>query len=62
MAEGPGIALRYMKDNLDEALDVDFLTALDREAERMVLTGQTEDHLEAVQAFREKRSPVFAGR
>jgi enoyl-CoA hydratase/carnithine racemase len=62
LADGPRIALGLMKDNLDDALDVDFLTALDREAERMVLTGQTEDHLEAVQAFREKRSPVFAGR
>jgi enoyl-CoA hydratase/carnithine racemase len=62
LADGPRIALGLMKDNLDDALDVDFLTALDREAERMVLTGQTDDHLEAVQAFREKRSPVFAGR
>jgi enoyl-CoA hydratase/carnithine racemase len=62
LADGPRVALGLMKDNLDDALDVDFLTALDREAERMVLAGQTEDHLEAVQAFREKRSPVFAGR
>ena len=36
IAEGPTIALRYMKDNLDEALMFDFATARDHEAERMV--------------------------
>ena len=36
MAEGPTIALRYMKDNLDEALMFDFATARDHEAERMI--------------------------
>src|SRR6201985_3389848 len=35
LAEGPALALHYMKDNLDEALDVDFDTARDREAERL---------------------------
>ena len=36
MAEGPTIAMRYMKDNLDEALMFDFATARDHEAERLV--------------------------
>ena len=36
MAEGPTLALRYMKDNLDEALLFDFATARDHEAERLV--------------------------
>src|SRR5437762_5855355 len=31
MADGPAIAIRYMKDNLDEALLVDFATARDHE-------------------------------
>src|SRR3954470_21228047 len=35
IAEGPTIAIRYMKDNLDEALMFDFATARDHEAERM---------------------------
>ncbi|MGY4423393.1 enoyl-CoA hydratase/carnithine racemase [Bradyrhizobium sp. JR6.1] len=35
MAEGPTLALRYMKDNLDEALQFDFATARDHEAERL---------------------------
>ena len=61
MAEGPTIALRYMKDNLDEALLFDFATARDHEAERLIRTSMTADHREAVQAFIEKRKPVFKG-
>ena len=61
MAEGPSIALRYMKDNLDEALLFDFATARDHEAERLVRTAMTSDHREAVQAFIEKRKAVFRG-
>jgi len=61
MAEGPTLALRYMKDNLDEALLFDFSTARDHEAERLVRLTTTADHREAVQAFIEKRKPVFKG-
>ena len=61
MAEGPTIALRYMKDNLDEALLFDFATARDHEAERLIRTTMTADHREAVQAFIEKRKAVFKG-
>src|SRR3954453_9954198 len=62
MAEGPTIALRYMKDNLDEAVLFDFSTARDHEAVRLVRTTMTADHREAVQAFLEKRKPVFMGK
>jgi enoyl-CoA hydratase/carnithine racemase len=62
MAEGPAIAMRYMKDNLDEALAFDFATARDHEAERLVRTTMTEDHREAVQAFIDKRKAVFQGK
>ncbi len=61
LAEGPAKALRFMKDNLDEALMNDFLTSLDHEAERMVRTAGTTDHKEAVKAFVEKRKAVFKG-
>src|SRR6202521_2493973 len=47
MAEGPTIALRYMKDNLDEALLFDFATARDHEAESLIRTTMTADHREA---------------
>jgi enoyl-CoA hydratase/carnithine racemase len=62
IAAGPPIALRFMKDNLNRALVQDLGACLDLEAERMVLGAQTEDYLEAVKAFAEKRTPVFRGR
>jgi 2-(1,2-epoxy-1,2-dihydrophenyl)acetyl-CoA isomerase len=62
IAAGPPIALRLMKDNLNRALQQDLAACLDLEAERMVLGAQTEDYLEAVRAFGEKRPPVFRGR
>ena len=62
LADGPSVALRYIKDNLDEALELDYPTAIDREAERMLRTQGSEDHKEAVRAFVDKRKPVFKGR
>jgi enoyl-CoA hydratase/carnithine racemase len=61
MADGPTLALRYMKDNLDEALAFDFATARDQEAERLIRLTTTADHKEAVQAFIDKRKAVFQG-
>ena len=61
LADGPTLALRYMKDNLDEALAFDFATARDHEAERLIRLTTTADHREAVQAFIDKRKPVFRG-
>ena len=62
LAEGPTLALRYMKDNLDEALLFDFATARDHEAARLVRLTTTADHKEAVQAFIDKRKAVFKGK
>ena len=50
-----------MKDNLDEALLFDFATARDHEAARLIRLTTTADHREAVQAFIDKRKPVFKG-
>ncbi|MGH6717006.1 MAG: enoyl-CoA hydratase [Bradyrhizobium sp.] len=60
-AEGPALALRTMKDNLDDALVLDYAAARDREAERLVRLTTTADHREAVQAFIDKRKPLFTG-
>ncbi|MBS0526267.1 MAG: enoyl-CoA hydratase/isomerase family protein [Proteobacteria bacterium] len=62
LAEGPRIAYRNIKDNLDEAPFIDYPTAMHREAERLVAASRTADHKEAVAAFVEKRKPVFKGR
>ena len=62
LAAGPPIATRYMKDNLNRALGASLEDCLELEARRMVASAQTEDYLEAVQAFAEKRPPEFKGR
>ena len=51
-----------MKDNLNRAQREDLQSCLDAEAERMVQSAQTDDYLEAVKAFHEKRAPQFRGR
>jgi enoyl-CoA hydratase/carnithine racemase len=61
LAEGPSIALAYMKDNLDRAVTSDFLDSMDQEAEKMVRAARTTDHKEAVRAFIDKRKPAFSG-
>ena len=59
LADGPRQAMALIKDNLDFALGHDFLSALDREAERLQQAARSEDHAEAVRAFIEKRKPVY---
>ena len=61
LAAGPPIAIRYIKDNLDEALSIDHDTAIEREADRLLKSRSTSDHREAVRAFAEKREPKFTG-
>ncbi|MEM9614049.1 MAG: enoyl-CoA hydratase-related protein [Actinomycetota bacterium] len=56
------IGLRYAKENINRALDVDLASALDAEALAMRLSMSTDDHAEAAAAFVEKRPPVFHGR
>jgi 2-(1,2-epoxy-1,2-dihydrophenyl)acetyl-CoA isomerase len=56
------LTLRAIKANLADGLDLGFPAMLDREAERHVACGRTEDAREAARAFLEKRTPVFHGR
>ena len=62
LANGPTIAYRYMKENLNRAMAGDVDDCLDLEATHHVHCGQSEDHREATKAFVEKREPVFKGR
>lgn len=62
IAAGPLVSYRYMKANVNQAMNSDFRTMLDREAETHLRCGQTEDHKEGVRAFMEKRAPKFQGR
>lgn len=62
LAQGPTVAYRYMKENLNRALVGDVDDCLDLEATHHVHCGQTTDHKEATKAFVDKREPVFFGR
>jgi len=62
IAHGPLVSYRYMKANVNQAMNSDFRTLLDREAETHLRCGQTEDHKEGVRAFMEKRQPNFTGK
>ncbi len=62
LANGPTIAYRYMKENLNRAMAGEVDDCLDLEATHHVHCGQSEDHREATKAFVEKREPVFKGR
>jgi len=62
MADGPRVALGYMKANLHAAETEPFAPVLEMEAIHQARCSQTEDHKEAVRAFIEKRKPAFQGR
>jgi len=62
LANGPTVAFRYMKENLNRAMAGEVDDCLDLEATHHVHCGQTQDHREAAKAFVEKREPVFVGR
>jgi len=61
LADGPPIALRYIKANLVAAEGFNMDAYLDQEARNIMRCFQTEDSKEAIQAFKEKRAPVFKG-
>ncbi len=62
IADGPPVALGFMKENLNRALQADLKTCLAQEADRMARCFRTEDAQEAIRAFAEKREPAFRGR
>lgn len=62
LANGPAVAYRYMKENLNRAMSGEVDDCLDLEATHHVHCGQTEDHRNATKAFVEKREPEFNGR
>ncbi len=62
LANGPTVAYRYMKENLNRAVNGEMGECLDMEAAHHIHCGQTDDHKEAAQAFVDRREPVFKGR
>ncbi len=62
IAAGPPIAIGYMKENINSAIEGSLQDNLAREADRLIRCAATDDHKEAVAAFMAKRPPVFHGR
>ena len=62
LAAGPTLAYGRIKDNFTFGATHSFSDTLQKEAENMIASGKTQDHLNAARAFVEKRDPVFEGR
>ena len=61
IAKNPPQVLRWTKQLMQEAKGSSLDQALDRAGELQGLAHQTADHMEALNAFFEKRAPVFSG-
>jgi 2-(1,2-epoxy-1,2-dihydrophenyl)acetyl-CoA isomerase len=62
LARGPAVAQRYIKQNVQAALDQSMEQAFDTEAYNMIRCRLTLDCKEAMSAMVEKRDPNFQGR
>jgi enoyl-CoA hydratase/carnithine racemase len=62
VVENAPIAVGAAKHAIDEGLSLDLDAALALEQKKYELTIRTEDRLEGLKAFAEKRKPVFTGR
>ncbi len=62
LATGPTLAFGAIRQAVIHSAAHTFEESLAFEAEKMALTGATEDHLAAVNAFVAKETPVFHGR
>jgi enoyl-CoA hydratase len=62
LATGASQAIQWTKTSINIGLKQLAHSILDASIAYEALSNQTEDHQEAVNAFREKRDPVFKGR
>ena len=62
ISQMPTQGLGYTKKLLNHSLNNSLEDQLDLEAEIQALSAKSEDHQEGIQAFLEKRSPVFTGK
>jgi len=61
LAQGPSIALGYIKRNINNAEHLSLEACFDGEAIHHTRAGETADHREAAKAFVEKRKASFQG-
>jgi 2-(1,2-epoxy-1,2-dihydrophenyl)acetyl-CoA isomerase len=62
LAQGPSVALGYIKKNINNAEQLSLEACFDAEALHHSRCGDTADHKEAATAFVAKRAPAFQGR
>lgn len=62
VASGAPLAVQTIKRVMRMGLNQDLGTALDTVATHMTIVRSSEDHKEALAAFKEKRTPLFKGR
>jgi 2-(1,2-epoxy-1,2-dihydrophenyl)acetyl-CoA isomerase len=62
LAQGPTVAYGLAKTGLYQGLQMSLEDVLNMEARNQSMAGRTQDRVEGVAAFREKRSPRFIGR
>ena len=62
LAERPPLSLRMIKNCVNLGMQMDLLDAIDYEAKCSAILVNTEDRMEGMRAFVEKRKPVFKGR
>jgi 2-(1,2-epoxy-1,2-dihydrophenyl)acetyl-CoA isomerase len=62
LAEGPTVSYGAIRRSLVHSAGHDFASSLAFEADMMALTGATQDHRNAVDAFVTKQKPTFEGK
>ena len=62
LANGPTLALGLMRQNIATALEMDYASALLREAEGQRMAGASADAMEGGLSFLQKRKAVFIGK